>query len=528
MTDADGVYDLKKTSVSRNVLFSFLGWVLPLCFTFVLTPFIIRGLGSESFGLYLLIMGVVGYLASLNFNVGRAITKYVSAFQVNRQTEQISEVLSTTLGLYLLIGIVTAGGMLLLSNWLVVDALKIAPALQPVAELSLTWAAAGLLFTLLSQVFGAIPQALQRFDLYGIITIISGIASVAGSALIVWLGLDVAALTAWVALVSFFTSVAFIVVTHRLLPGVRLTGRVQKPLLVGLLKFSGAVTAYQIFGNLLVLFERGWLTRSLGAAAVTYYVVPMTIAIYIHSFITSLTLVIFPMVSEAGAHRDTFRLRKIYTRAYKYVSVLAVFPVITLVVNGHQFLSNWMGEDFASKAVGVLEVQAIAFGLLALLIVAWQVADGLGFPSRNAILSLIWLAIVVPVGIWLTPRLNILGLAWARLLAMGSVPVYIIYIERRVFGHWLASFWARTGVSLLFGGGLAAIVQVFLLNQMQVGWLWLSAEIGFSGVVYLSTLWAIGYLDEDERKRIRESVVRAAVSVISIMRRSFEPGHSGK
>jgi len=502
-------YELKKLSASRNAIFGFLGWVVPLGFTIALTPFIVHGLGPESYGLYMLVMGMIGYLISLNFNVGRALTKYVSAFQTKQQTDQISEVLSSTLGLYMLIGIVTAGCMLLLSSWLIVHVFDIAPALQPVAKRLMIWAAVGLVFTFLSQVFGSVPQALQRFDLYALIITMSGVATILGNALIVWLRLGVTTMVAWVAIVITMASLAFMLLSRCLMPGVHLTRHVRRPLLFELLRFSGAVTAYQVFGNLLSLFERGWLTRRLGTEAVTYYAVPMNIAIYIHSFISSLTLVIFPVISEANELGDNVRLERIYTRAYKYVSLLVVFAVVTFVVSGQRLLSHWMGMDFAAKTAGVLLPQSVWAGIVAMGIIPWQMADGLGFPKWNAFLAFFWLVVSALLSIGLTSRLGILAPAWGRLIAVLSVPFYTLFVERRVFGRCLYRFWRKVVLSLLMAGGAAAALQYSVLNgRLFAGWLGLLAGTVSSGLLYISILWMGGYIDHSEKIRLKNVIAR--------------------
>ena len=308
---------MKSISTSRNVLFGFLGWVLPLGCTVAFTPMIVHGLGPDAYGLYAVIVGVIGYLASMNFNVGRSVTKYISACLPESQARLAGEVLSTSFFLYMFIGV--AGAVLLVASadWLVVRVLAIAPVYQSTARLSLYLGAAGLTFTLLAQLLSAAPQALQRFDLYGYVTIGSGVAAITGNGLMVWLGFGFAALIAWNVVVGLFACLAFAAIARRLLPGVRLTVRLRKSLLMELLRFSGAVTIYQVAGNLIVLFERGWITRVLGSAAVTYYVIPMTIAIYIHAFIASLTQVVFPMTSEASAGRDMERVHRTYTHALK-------------------------------------------------------------------------------------------------------------------------------------------------------------------------------------------------------------------
>jgi O-antigen/teichoic acid export membrane protein len=498
---------MKSISVSRNVLFGFLSWFLPLGFTFALTPLIVRRLGADAYGLYALVMGFIGY--SFNFSIGRAITKYVSAFRAGNQTERIGEVLSSTFILNLCVSLLSAGALVLMTNWLVTRVLNIAPELQPQARLAFYLASAGLVFTMLSQVFNAVPQAVQRFDVYSLIATSAGIATIVGNAALVWMGFGASELIAWNVATTAFACVAYFVASRRLLPEARLTLQIKRDLLVGIIKFSSAVTAYQIMANLLLLFERSWLTRSLGTAAVTYYVVPVTIAIYIHAFISSLTMMIFPMASEAGARQDTARLQMIYTRAFKYISMFVLFLSITLTVGSRPLLSNWMGAEFAQNSAGVLAVQAVVFGLMALLIVPWQLADGLGFPGRNSFLSLWWLVATVLLAVFLTPRLGIMGMAYSRLIPMLITPFYILYVERRAFGRNLWGFWRRVCLSLIVAGGLTGLTEALLFRSLPEGWLWLAISIGMSGLVFWGLLLITRYMDTDEQQWLRRFFARA-------------------
>jgi O-antigen/teichoic acid export membrane protein len=495
---------MKRISLSRNVLFGFLSWLMPLGFTVVLTPLIVHGLGAEFYGLYALVMGFVAY--SFTFTVGRAITKYVAAYRANEQYERIGEVLSTTLLINLVIGVLSAISLALCTNILITRVLNIAPPLQANARLAFYLASFGLLVTMLSQVFNAVPQAVQRFDVYSVIVTCTGMLTIGGNGLLVWLGFGVQWLIAWNVMATSLSCAAYFIASRRLLPEARLAFRFKKDLMIGILRFSGAVIAYQVLANLLLLFERGWLTRSLGSAAVTFYVVPMTIAIYIHAFVSSLTLVIFPLASEAGAQQDTARLHTIYTRAYKYISMLVLFLTLTLVTGSHQILSNWMGEEFARHSAGVLTIQAIVFGLIAWGIVAWQIADGLGHPGRNALLVLSWVVIAVPLMIWLTPLYGIEGIAYGRLASALTIPFYIFLTERLIFKQSLWRFWLRTGTILLFGGAVMAAAQMFLFHRIPHGWLWLIGSVAASGLLYFGLLWAIGFLDQDEREWLKNFV----------------------
>jgi len=503
---------MKRISLSRNVLFGFLSWLLPLGFTFVLTPLIVHGLGAEAYGLYALVMGFVAY--SFTFNVGRAITRYIALYRASGESERISEVLSSTLMLNLVVGGISAGGLALASNILVKNVLKISLAQQANARLAIYIASVGLLLTMVSQVFNAVPQAVQRFDVYSLIVACTGVVTIGGNGLLVWLGYGAVALVAWNVAATGLSCIAFLSAVRRLLPEAHFTFRVRRDLLFGIIRFSGAVIAYQILANLLLLFERGWLTRTLGSSAVTFYVVPMTIAIYIHAFISSLTLVLFPLASEAGASKDFERLRIIYTRAYKYISLLVVFLVVTLTVGSHRILANWMGASFADHAASVLTIQVIAFGLMAMLIVPWQIADGLGFPWANALLGSWWLVTAVVLGVILTPLLGIRGMAFSRLIGMTVAPVFILFVERRVFGRILWRFWRQLALSLGLSGAVAGSAQFLLLKMTPVGWIWLLLVVAVSGLTFVGLLLITRYMDNDEQQWIRNFFSRVAASTL--------------
>lgn len=497
---------MKRVSLSRNVMFGFVSWLLPLGATFALTPLIVHGLGAEAYGLYALVMGFVAY--SFTFNVGRAITKYVAAYRANSQHERIGEVLSTTLMFNLIIGTLSAGALALSANVLVTRVLNIAPELQSNAKLAFYLAAVGLLITMLSQVFNAVPQAVHRFDVYALIATLTGIATIIGNAVLVLLGYGVKTLVGWNVVATAISCAVYFIAARRLLPEAHLTFRFKKDLISGIVGFSGAVIAYQVMANLLLLFERGWLTRTLGSSAVTFYVVPMTIATYIHAFITSLTLVLFPLASEAGAQEDIARLQTIYTRAYKYISLLVIFLVITIAVGSRPLLTNWMGASFAAQSAKVLAIQSVAFGLMAMLIVPWQIADGLGFPWANALLSLWWLLCTALLAIFLTPLFGIEGMAYSRLIGMAATPLFILLIERKVFGRYLWGFWRHVGYSLILSGGVAALTQYLLFNRLPQGWIWFLLVVGVSGLLFTGMLLITRYMDNDEQQWLRKFVAR--------------------
>jgi O-antigen/teichoic acid export membrane protein len=504
---------MKKPSISGNVVFGFLGWVIPLGISFILTPVIVRSLGVEAYGLYGLVITFTGYFATLNFNVGRSVIRLIAAQDARSQIRRISEVISSAALLYVLVGFASAAVLAGAAKWLVISILGITPELRGTAILALRIAAVGLIFTMVSQVLMAVAQGLQRFDVSTCLSVASGSGQILGSGILAYCGYGVASLVMWNLVVSILSFGGYLGAVRFLLPGFKLLWSADKSILHSLLKFGGAVTAYQVFSNLIVLVERGWINRSLGTAAVGYYIVPITVASYIHSMISSMALVIFPMASEAEAKGDLKLLHSIYMRAIKLIWFAAVFLGITLCLGSRQFMVNWMGSDFAARTAVLLAIQVAVFGLTAMMIVPWQIADGIGFPGINAILCLFWLVCTSVLGIILTGKIGLSGFAWARLAGMGVLPLYVFWVERRAFGKCLTGFWFSIIWRLLFAGAGTAAAEIALFYFLPAGWAGFIVCFLLGGTLFAAILWGVGYLETDERKWILSLVSRFSGSI---------------
>src|SRR5690242_20692380 len=77
------------TKVVKGSIWTLAGSVLPLAVTFVSTPFIIRLLGSEAYGVLLLVGLIPMYLNFADFGMSVASTKFASeAYGVGDQVKE--------------------------------------------------------------------------------------------------------------------------------------------------------------------------------------------------------------------------------------------------------------------------------------------------------------------------------------------------------------------------------------------------------------------------------------------------------
>lgn len=485
-------------SLPRNIVINLFSWALPIGATFLFTPIIVRGLGNESYGIYALVVGFISY--SFYLSISRAIPVFLAEYRVNNQTEKIGELVSATLAINLFIGFSTLLFFLFGAKWLVTSVMQISPQFQKEAQIAFYLAGGTLLFLMVSQVFNSIPQALHRFDIYSSIALTTTLLLQIGNVLLVVAGQNVSSLFIWNFILIFLSCVAYWYVAKHLLPESKLTFTFSIGLVFKIIKYSGGVITYQVLGNFLFIFERTWLTRVSGHESLTFYVVPMTIALFIHTFISSLALVIFPLATEANAQNNKERLKTIYVRSIKFLAALMIFPIVTLCVCRKEFLTVWMGADFAQHSATVLALLTISFGMIAFSIVTWSMVDGLGKPWFNALLVLIWIIVSVPLIVWLTPKMNVAGTAYGRFYStVLTIPIYMLLIERWIFGKCLWRFWGKIIIFLGIIGTFAGFIQHLLILNLPIGWLTLGFIVGLSGIFYCLGTYLVPYFSKEEK-----------------------------
>ncbi|MBP9663883.1 MAG: oligosaccharide flippase family protein [Pyrinomonadaceae bacterium] len=492
-------------SVIRNVLFGLVTWILPLCLGLVATPILVGSLGHSEYGLFALILGLVGY--SFTFNFGRAITKYVAEYRATGRTQDIAGIISSSLTLNITIGLAGSIVLCLLADWLVRDVFAIPAPEQQQTVNAIYLASAIIFFTMLSQVFSSVLHGLQRFDVYSKIFSIHSVLLVSGNIVLALLNFDLLGLLEFNLALLVGFCIIYAIAAARLLPGPIFGISLGKGILRKIVAYSGAIVAYQVLGNLVLLFERGWITQRLGSESLTYYVVPMSLGIYLHGFVSSLVLVVFPLASEL--EHDRHRLQKLYTKATKLISAMVVFIVLSVLIVNERFFTLWMGADFAVVASPLLVPHIICFGLFAILTISWQMTEGLGRPHFNAILTAVSSLICISLMVALIVPYGLLGVAVARLIGFGTIFFSIFLAERSFFGAVQSDFWLTHLCRVVPAAAAAAIGEYVLAMFLPFGWLPLIGIVAAGAAVYALVLWLLDFVTADEKLLLREIAKRA-------------------
>jgi len=487
-------------SIFRNVVYGSLTWFLPLIMSFVATPVIVRSLGNNDYGIYALVLGFISY--SFTFSFGRAITKYIAEYRMSGETDKISDVISATFFVNIVVGLAGVATTFALAGWLVRDVFKIEPAAQQKAITAIYIACAIIFLWMLSQVFTSILQGIQRFDVYSKIFTASSFVLTSGNLALAYSGFGLISLLIWnVSTLSLFF-VIYGFAARRLLPEFSVNFRPSRETLRLVLRYSAGIVGYQVLANILLLFERGWITQQLGTESLTYYVVPMSLGLYLHGFVTSLVLVIFPLASELNKERD--KLLRLYTKATKVISLILVFVVATVMVQSRNFLGLWLGDNFAEHSSTLLMLHITCCSMMALMAISWQMTEGLGFPQFNALLSGICTTIGITLMLVLTSSLGNVGVAIARLAGFTTILFSVFVIEKWFFKRVQLRFWFGLAVNLIIAALCAVVMEYLIVMTLPVNWPVFILSVALGGGVYCLVLWFLNFVTGDEKLLIRQ------------------------
>lgn len=494
----------KRERLLKNSLYGLFSWLFPILPTIVATPIIVKGIGNEQYGLYVIIIGFISYFFTTG--IGKIAAKYVAEYRSTGETDKISAIISSTVLLSLSLCLIGTAVVIVFSRNIVVDVLLIPAALQNEAVTGLYLACATIVSVTLGQTFQFVLQGLQRFDRYLLITNLSSLLSGIGGIVLVLNGFGVVALlylnlftTAAIGLIAFFLAV-------KLLPEFRFSFRIGRESWRAVYRYAASIIAYQAFGNILLLFERGWIMRKFGAGSLTYYAVPMTLAMYIHLFTGSLVLALFPMVNELLGQKD--KLATLYQKSTKIILTLIVFAVVSAVAGGRLFLGLWLGDEFAESSYLLLVIHVFTFAVLAMSTIVWQVAESFRSAGLNAFAAFAWMAISVPLMIILSNEWETAGVALARLVGVFVYVPLIFYVEKQFLGssHW--RFWGFVSSRVALAGILAFLAEWLIVSELGRSWLSFIFAIAAGFLCYLCVLLIIGFFDDDEKQLVKNLLAR--------------------
>lgn len=431
--------DSTEPSLSRNASFRFLGFLGSLGLTFVTTPILLRELGSEQFGLWIIATGLLGASAVTEWGLGTAVAYRLAPARKRGQQEQINDLVGAALFLFVGVGLVAAGGLALVLNPIISRVLE-DPDAQRMAQSGFSWLPLAVPFLLLRNFFASVAIAYERYDLSTSMFFGSSVVGVGGATGLSMVGFDLSALIFWQVIALVFAAGCSGSITRRLL-GKEYKYRWPNALTLKVLsRYAAPVGIVGVGNRLFNTVDRVLVGMILGPAAVAYYGIAAAVSNKVLSLTQNLSQVILPRISSLEGSGETGTAAAILIKSTTAVGSIAAVAGVGLTLVGPAFLRWWMGPEYSADASRALQVLIPIYVGLAVIAPAIHFSNGSGKPGRVAGASLIGgiltAALILTVG---QDGIIAASLSNAGHLVIAAIPVLIL----RELGQGLRGNYAR-------------------------------------------------------------------------------------
>src|SRR5437868_4802663 len=297
----------------HNSLFNLLGQGIPFLAAVVAIPLLIKGLGTDRFGVLTLAWMVTGYFSLFDFGLSRALTQVVAERISAVQGSVAPPLVWAALGLMGLLGSVATAVVVLIAPWLVHSVLKIPALLQGETVQAFYLLALAVPVVVVTAGLVGILTAFHRFGVLNAIRAPLGIFTFVAPLLVLPYSHSLLWVTAALVLGRTLACLVYAWACRDLLPPPRRDLGRQLEELRPLFRFGAWMTVTNVVSPVMQYLDRFVVGAMLSIAAVAYYATPYEAVTKVLILPGAILGVLFPAFA-ASYRQDHGRMVRLYAR----------------------------------------------------------------------------------------------------------------------------------------------------------------------------------------------------------------------
>ena len=421
-------------NIQKNVIFSGLGYMLPIMAALITIPVMVKHLGTDLYGLYAICISLVGGMTLVDLGVGQTIVKFVAEYEVTNKRHEVKPLLDIALLIYCLIGLGSAGILYVFSPEMATLFYQVNNQ-RILAQQVLHLTAVALFFSYVTQFFVNVCRAYHRFDIPAIIQNIGSLGGILLSSILLIFGYGlIEVMIAYIVIYAVGLAYAYVACLRILPSGVTFGFAFNQVVFQRVIGFSFYVFVNNFVSAVTSRADKLLIGAIIGAEAVTFYQVPYTIAQMANGIVHSLVQVVFPHFSELASLNEEHKLLQLYKRVTQAVLLLSMLIAVLLLSVGGEFLKLWLSPAFAEQSTLTLQIMAAYFFLQSNIVTSYWVVQSKGNAKLIALVSIIGITIYLISVYWLGKHFGHNGAAVALFALVAPVPIWLFWLQKHV-GH---------------------------------------------------------------------------------------------
>lgn len=350
----------------------------------VATPFFIKNLGAEQYGLWMLINVVVQVMNALNFGVADSTIKQVSMYNATAQKSLLVNAVNKNVALSLLLFLLCAAiGTLASQAMVTFNWFHIPAGYKTSAKLTLMLFALSTGLKFIELVFVAVFKGLQRFDIAARLTMASRLSVLISSMVVVYFGhglLGIVLVTLGCNVLNLVLQVSMV---YYLANIKNLVPKFAQLNAMAIIQSNGWYWLQSVIALLGFLSDRILLGFLSDLKSVGYYSIAALIGSQIHNILLAFGGFMFPKVS--AYHSLNKNLHPIYLQSRMVIAALGWGMVIGLLLFGDVIFKAWLGAETYQQTAQYINLYLGFIAVILLIIIPYYFNNGSSHVKLNSI-----------------------------------------------------------------------------------------------------------------------------------------------
>lgn len=426
---------IKINQLKAGVILSYINMIVMFISSLVITPFMIKALGQDEYGLYQLIGSFAGYLSIMEFGIGASNVRYLSKYNAKNDKVGRENYLALALIIYSIITcIMILVGTIMLINIENIFSESISGDNIIKAKIMFITLLVGMVISTIFSVFNALLTSYEEYFIPRLITVISAVIKLIIMFFVMFIfpsSVILTIVTVGIGVISNIFNVAYSIKKYKVKIKLHYwdNNLFKEVMKFSMFNFMNTLMA-QIYWKLDTLI----IGNMMSTAMVAIYSIGMQLNTIILNLTTMVTTVTLPRITNLVTNNNSKRDLTLYMSKIGRI-ILMLYAMISLgfFMFGKQFIILWIGKEYITSYY----ITNIFIIFAAIPRIQSAANDILKAKNMHGFLSVIYVItsiINVVISIILVKVIGIIGaaLGTAFSLVVGNTIIANIYYEKRV------------------------------------------------------------------------------------------------
>jgi O-antigen/teichoic acid export membrane protein len=460
--------------IIRNTIYNSAGFICLVLVNLLLTPYILKKLGSQMFAIWSLIFVITNYLNFFDLGIGSSFSKFIAEYKAKKDEFALNSVINWGIGFYLIYSLLVYILVYLLRGFILIF-LKIPPDLRNDSRYALLGMISIFCFSNILRIFKETLNGFQRMDVVNRVTIFSAALFAMSAFLFLKNNQGIKGLVWASGIQSGLVILGSAFFCKKIFPQMKISlSFLKKEIFNRLFKFGIKMQICSWAGIINFQSDKLVLSHFLGLSWVTFYELGQKVAMALRGLPLLAFGALVPAVSELDAEQDYEKLRALYRQGSKYISLATFFLIFLTLLLAPYLIRIWVGDGYGLSSL-TLQMLMLGLGLNLLTGMGTSIVRGTGRPEYEARYAVLVLFVQLFLSIILVQKMGYPGVLIGSFSAAFLGSLYFLLIFHKLFAENFLRF-AKEIYFKPLAGSLVALVCAYSLNSYML------IHIRYSGI----------------------------------------------